>query len=209
MAPRKRTSRRGTGKLGQLKALVHTRAVGRVFSPGPDIPMITERPWNQICVSVGKIGDANVQFKDIAPVLWTQAGFYGVSMPKLDLVVRKARVWTLSNSRPIRVRFSTDGTTPGYAQAYDWPSKLNFANVGYVFPSNVMNICNNSSDIVDVITVEVGNNVGWIAYIDMLWRGSTEEPITQSVRYRLTCPPDPSELSSSEPSPSTSSFAFM
>lgn len=154
-------------------------------------------------------GDKDVAGKDLASAILQQAGFTKVSVT-FDFRVLKLRAWALDVDRPIRVLcygFTNTKTPQGGAIAVleDWPGKVNFAAVGYEYPSALQNIVlsNDSTDV--ICSVDVGGSAPWIIYFDILWRGSKYTSVADSVRFRLTRPQPPSAL----PSPSSSSFSII
>lgn len=167
---------------------LHALVFGAQLRPPFDPPPIVERPWNSMTLVIGFAGDKLIKVSDIAPVLWSQAGFTG-NTPKLEIRVRSVRVWGLSVARPIRllVYGFSDGAVPARQVLEDWPALNHYPRTGWVWNAALQTGSYSEGSSESLFQVDVGTSGGkgipWIAYIDILWRGGTDTPISDSVRY--------------------------
>lgn len=175
---------------------------GVKFHPGVDPPDIVSAPWNHMTVMIAKSGDQVIKGSDVAPVIITQAGFYGLSALTIDFRVQKARFWCLTVKRPIRVEiygFDNTSSKQGGAIAVleDFPSNVAFAAVGYELPAALKNCVYSSDSDAKLFSVDVGAAYSWLGYVDVLWRGNNYTPITQTARYRALYPAEHDDSASS------------
>lgn len=172
---------------------MHERLLGREVRPPLQPPVVVERPWNTITVVTGFTGDKTVTIKDLVPVMWTQAGFQTPPSP-LMVRIRSIRVWALSYARPIRLYvfgFTDGGTSSRPRQILiDWPAPQRLPRCGWVYSDAIQSGCFSETSTEKVFGVDVGKtnsdgDIPWLCYVDMLWRGATDTPISAHPRIQL------------------------
>lgn len=168
---------------GAMRAILH----GHRLRIPPDPPSYVATPWNSLVVDIGSTGDLKVLGKNICSTLIVQAGL--PSTATIDIRVLKVRVWCTVVKRPIRVEFfgfsnTAEPSGGAIASIEDWPGANSFAAIGYQFPVALQSIVLSSDSTTKVFTVDVGSSYGWIAYVDVLWKGNQLTPVTFQDRCR-------------------------
>lgn len=199
--PRRRYKPRSA--LGQLRRSLNGHAVRTSFDP----PMFCDKPWNSAVVEFGFTGDKIVSVSQMHSTVLSQLGL----LPSQTLEYRflTCRVWALTPQRPLRVSFFGISSGPvALALLQDWGAPQRLPHVGYRYPKSFQLATYKSSNTDEIVSVDVGkdasgNPIPWLMYMDLLWRSDVYNPITASVRYRLSNA-DPSTFG--EPSALATSF---
>lgn len=179
---------RGRGRAPSTRALMRAHDSGRRLRVPPNPPSVVETPWNSIILQFTGNGDKTLTGKKIVSVLQAQTGFTNAVTVGYDMKVRSIRVWSLAAGHPIRASFfgfDNTATADGGALAVldDYPSPITWAAVGYEFPVSAQNVVYSEDSTAKFCSIDIGGNNGWLAYIDLLWRGNKYTPFTQTARY--------------------------
>lgn len=194
----RRGSRRGRGVSRPVRNYVHRQdrmvAYGRELKPGPFPNAIVDQPWNSCVLQLGNVGDSDITNELAAAQLCKQMGLicYDAAKTQLgtvdvDMRYVKIRVWALKNKAPISLSvlgFTEDASQP--SQIYTcWPGSNRLPSVGYEWPQFYQTALYNATSDKDqrVARVDVGKDIPWLAYVDVLWRSSSHQPISEAVSF--------------------------
>lgn len=215
-----RRGRRGGSRRGRgvTRRQLHNTVFGHSIRTNFDPPNFVDKPWNSVTVELGFAGDKKVTPVDIVPVALKQIGLDDLPLDKTTIEFRflKCRVWGLSVSRPVRCSFfGISATSNAGPQAYgvmtDWGAPNRLPHVGWQWPVSVQQTTwvSTSKDLVfsvDVGTTGTDADIPWLAYLDILWRSSKYSPISERIRYQMSCTPAPRTETTSSGSSLSASF---
>lgn len=151
-------------------------------------PPIAGCPWNSGVVKLGDTKDTVVDGVVLAKALWPSFGFAGLT-PPVDFRVLKIRVWVLASARPVRLSvFGWDNTkiaTGGAITVLEaWPGRMEFPAIGYEVSAAYSQIVWSSDSTSQLFAIDVAAANAWLCYVDVLWRGNSYSPVTESVMFR-------------------------
>ncbi len=153
---------------------------GRRIRTRPDIPAITEVPWNQATVQLGFAADTDMTVSAVWSVLCSQLGlFVSAGGTRNDIAgfirFRKIRIWSLQNSRPVKLLVN-DLQSPNQelTALIDWPGQNHFPALGYVWPQTSQTVSFASGSTTTIASIDVSATDPVVAYVDLLWRGYGE-----------------------------------
>lgn len=185
--------KRGRGRrVGpSVRTLIKAKENGRVLRVPPNPPPVVETPWNHLVLQLTATGDVAFTGKLLFPYLLNQAGLTSAQGCGIDMKIQMVRCWNLNPGNPIRASFygfdNTKSSSGGaLAVIDDYPGRLNFAAIGYEFPTSVQNIVYSEDSTAKFVQVDVAPSDQWLSYVNILWRGNKYTPFTSNVRYQAS-----------------------
>jgi len=167
-------SRSNTSEVRVMKKIrkeMSRRERGVKFTPNADPPSIIRNPWNNYTLSMGGTKDTKISIALISTAMKDAWGFDLATSQKLIYRFFSVRIWCITATRPIKASFfSLVGEAARDVQS-DFPTRLNFARIGYRWPVSMQQVVFGTGVLNDdeIFTVDVSSDANWIAYLQLCW----------------------------------------
>lgn len=169
-------SRRGRGAFASnvnrvMKSRLHTLVCGRKLNVPADPPPFEYNPWNQFTLTIADTGDSTVKVSTVNKAMKSVLG----SIEDFSMRFQMVRVWSLTRGEPLHLSpFAIIGQADSN-DLVDFPSLVNYAKLGYEWPSSFQQSVFHVGDVDDILfTVDVKGYTKWLGYLHLLWKTNTK-----------------------------------
>lgn len=176
---------RGRGRRTRptLRERMHTEMLGRWMSSRPDIPTISDNPFNTITLSWRDTltkGLKTIYGQDIYKQILYQVSLPS-DMPEIIIRAQWVRIWRCDTKGPLKLAIAD----PFYSESQltsreDWPGQNHYPNLGYEWPLIISSRPKavKADDDQSWFMVVGGSNTDsfqYVFHLHVLWRPNTNQ----------------------------------